>query len=72
MYDVIVVGSGAGGGRGEKPPRTAAYMRKTLTVSREESDGIRIYCLPKKDLLADPRYAVTAELYESWQRDGGR
>ena len=63
---VNVYGSGAGGGPGEKPPRSAAYMRKTLTVSRENSDGIRIYCLPKEDLLADPRYEVTAELYGAW------
>ena len=56
----------AGSGGGEAPPRTAAYVRKTLTVSREHSDGIRIYCLPKADLLDDERYAVTAELYGEW------
>jgi len=61
---VNVYGSGSGGG--QAPPRTAEYMRKALTVSREQSDGIRIYCLPKDKLLDDPRYAVTAELYGKW------
>jgi hypothetical protein len=56
----------AGSGGGDAPPRTPEYMRKTLTVSREHSDGIRLYCLPKAALLDDPVYAVTAELYGTW------
>jgi hypothetical protein len=56
----------AGSGGGDALPRTAAYVRKALTVSREHSDGIRIYCLPKEELLQDERYAVTAELYGEW------
>ncbi len=61
---VNVYASGSGGE--DAPPRTAEYMRKTLTVSREQSDGIRLYCLPKDNLLEDERYAVTAELYGKW------
>ncbi len=66
---VNVYASGSGGQRGV-PERTEAYMRKTLTVSREHADGIRIYCLPKGDLLDDHRYRVTAELYGEWEAEG--
>ncbi|MBM3476677.1 MAG: hypothetical protein FJX75_25675 [Armatimonadetes bacterium] len=61
---VNVYASGSGGGN--PPPRTPEYMRRTLTVSREHADGIRLYCLPKGKLLDDPVYAVTAELYGQW------
>jgi len=57
----------AGSGGADAPPRTAEYMRKTLILSREQSDGIRIYCLPKESLLEDEIYAVTAELYGEWR-----
>lgn len=53
-------------GRGEKGPRTPEYMRSMLTISHELCDGIRIYCLPKND-FADPRFAITAELYGKWR-----
>ncbi len=65
---VNVYASGSGGQRGV-PERTEEYMRKTLTVSREEADGIRIYCLPKGRLLDDHRYRVTAELYGEWRAE---
>ena len=61
----------AGSGGGPAPDRTAAYMRRTLTVSREKADGIRVYCLPKENMLDDPRYAVTAELYGKWRQRQG-
>lgn len=65
---VNVYASGSGGQRGV-PERTEEYMRKTLTVSREHADGIRIYCLPKGKLLDDHRYRVTAELYGKWRAE---
>jgi hypothetical protein len=40
-------------------------MRSILTISHEMCDGIREYCLPKGD-YADPRFAITAELYGEW------
>jgi len=57
------------GGQANTPDRTEAYIRKTLTASREHSDGIRIYCLPKGELLEDHRYRVTAELQERWRAE---
>ena len=62
---VNIYASGSAG-RQEPGPRTEAYMRETLTLSRELADGIRIYCLPKGTLLEDHRYRVTAELYGEW------
>jgi hypothetical protein len=66
MMNVYASGSS---GSGEKEPRTAEYMRKVLTVSRQMCDGIRIYCLPKDKLLEDHRYAITAELYGKWRAE---
>ena len=62
---INVYASGSSGTR-EKGPRTAEYLRSTLTISREMCDGIRIYCLPKQD-FADYRFAITAELYGKWK-----
>ncbi len=62
---VNIYASGSSGPQ-EPGPRTEAYMRQTLTLSRELADGIRIYCLPKGTLLEDHRYRVTAELYGEW------
>ena len=66
MVNIYASGSD---GRAEPGPRTEAYMREVLTISHEMADGIRIYCLPKEDLLGDARYAVTAELYGQWERE---
>ena len=52
-------------GRKEKGPRTADYLRQVLTISREKSDAVRIYCLPKDD-PNDYRFRTAAELYEKW------
>lgn len=62
-----VYGSGSSG-TGERGPRTAEYMRSILNISREQSDGIRIYCLPKGD-FSDHRFRITAELYEKWRSE---
>ena len=64
LVNVYAAGSG---GQANTPDRTEEYMRKTLTVSREHADGVRIYCLPKGELLEDHRYRVSAELYEQWR-----
>jgi len=65
---VNVYASGSSG-PAEPGPRTEDYMRKTLTISRDLADGIRVYCLPKDKLLEDHRYAVTAELYGKWRSE---
>jgi hypothetical protein len=52
-------------GTGERGPRSAQYMRDMLTISREKSDGIRVYLLPKAD-PQDYRFAITADLFGKW------
>ena len=54
--------SGSGGNK----PRTPGYLRKTLQIAHDKSDGIRIYCLPKEKLTDDPRFAVVAERCGLW------
>jgi hypothetical protein len=54
--------SGSGGNK----PRTPDYLRKTLQIAHEKSDGIRIYCLPKEKLNEDPRFAAVAKRYSLW------
>jgi hypothetical protein len=56
--------SGSSGPK-ERGSRTAQYMRSGMTISRDKCDGIRIYCLPKKD-LTDYRFQTAAELYGQW------
>ena len=65
MLLINVYASGSSGA-GERGPRTAQYMRSILTISRQECDGIRIYCLPKSD-FNDHRFQTTAELYGEWR-----
>jgi hypothetical protein len=52
-------------GTGEKGPRSTQYLRDMLSISREKSDGIRVYLLPKAD-LKDYRFTVTADLFGKW------
>jgi len=63
MVNVYASGSD---GRTEQGPRSEEYIREALTISHDAADGIRVYCLPKADGLADYRYAITAELYAEW------
>jgi hypothetical protein len=70
-YKLIMVNVyAAGSGGGPAPERTVDYMRRVLSVAREKGNGIRVYCLPKADMLEDPRFAVTAELYGAWRESG--
>jgi hypothetical protein len=62
---INVYASGSSGTR-EPGPRTPEYMRSILTLSRQQCDGIRIYCLPKRD-FNDHRFKITAELYGKWR-----
>jgi hypothetical protein len=62
MMNLYAAGSS---GPKERGPRSAEYMRSSLTISREKCDGIRIYCLPKQD-LTDYRFTITAELFGQW------
>jgi hypothetical protein len=63
---VNVYASGSSG-RGERGPRSAEYLRSVLEISRQSSDGIRIYCLPKQDLDKDYRFALAAGLFGKWR-----
>lgn len=67
MVNVYASGSD---GRSEPGDRSAEYLRETLATSREAADGIRIYCLPKEQMLEDYRYAIVAELYAEWRGAG--
>lgn len=62
LVNVYATGSS---GTGESGPRTAQYMRDMLTISREKSDGIRVYLLPKAD-PKDYRFSITADLFGKW------
>lgn len=66
---IVNVYASGSSGPAETGPRTAEYLRQALTLSREHADGIRLYCLPKDKLLADYRYAITAELYGKWNEE---
>jgi hypothetical protein len=62
LVNVYATGSS---GTGEKGPRSAQYLRDMLTISREKSDGIRVYLLPKAD-PKDYRFSITADLFGKW------
>jgi len=62
LINVYALGSS---GTKEPGPRSPKYLCDILGISRQECDGIRLYCLPKND-FDDARFRVVAELFGKW------